>query len=145
MKPALRTAFTSWVILTTLILASLVAIYLRNGVVGLNLFIQEWPLSNLAVTLASTSLTWLLAGALLYMLANEKINKSNLWLTAGFFLVMFVYLQILRERFRYGDYHYYLEAAPPPSPMDSLYPTPISIFRCGARFFVSLSHSVTKV
>ncbi|HRK91685.1 MAG TPA: glycosyltransferase family 87 protein, partial [Anaerolineales bacterium] len=24
---------------------------------------------------------------------------------------MFVYLQILRERFRYGDYHYYLEAA----------------------------------
>jgi hypothetical protein len=50
-------------------------------------------------------------GALLYMLANEKINKNNLWLTAGFFLVMFVYLQILRERFRYGDYHYYLEAA----------------------------------
>jgi hypothetical protein len=29
----------------------------------------------------------------------------------GFFLVLFVYLQILRERFRYGDYHYYLEAA----------------------------------
>jgi hypothetical protein len=53
----------------------------------------------------------MLAGALLYMLANEKINKNNLWLTAGFFLVMFVYLQILRERFRYGDYHYYLEAA----------------------------------
>jgi hypothetical protein len=47
----------------------------------------------------------------LYLLANEKINKENLWLTAGFFLVMFVYLNILRERFRYGDYHYYLEAA----------------------------------
>ncbi len=111
MKLAFQNTFRVWVVLTLLVLASLVAIYLRNGMVGLNLFIQEWPLSNLAVTLASTSLTWILAGALLYMLANEKINKNNLWLTAGFFLVMFVYLQILRERFRYGDYHYYLEAA----------------------------------
>lgn len=111
MKSAFQNTFRVWVVLTLLVLASLVAIYLRNGMDGLNLFIQEWPLSNLAVTLASTSLTWILAGALLYMLANEKINKDNLWLTAGFFLVMFVYLQILRERFRYGDYHYYLEAA----------------------------------
>jgi hypothetical protein len=63
------------------------------------------------VTLASTAITWLLAGALLYLLANEKINKENVWQTAGFFLVMFVYLNILRERFRYGDYHYYLDAA----------------------------------
>ena len=111
MKSALRNIFFAWTIATLLILASLAAIYLRNGIDGINLFIQEWPLSNLAVTLASTSLTWILAGALLYLLANEKINKSNLWLTAGFFFVMFVYLQILRERFRYGDYHYYLEAA----------------------------------
>ncbi|MBL8061608.1 MAG: DUF2029 domain-containing protein [Anaerolineales bacterium] len=111
MKKHLRLALASWFVVTFLGVVQLVAIYLRNGVDGLNLFIQEWPLSNLAVTLASTSITWLLAGALLYLLANEKINKDNLWLTAGFFLVMFVYLQILRERFRYGDYHYYLEAA----------------------------------
>jgi len=111
MKRSLQITFNIWASLTLLVIASLAAIYLRNGVTGLNLFIQEWPLSNLAVTLASTTLTWILAGALLYLLANEKINKSNLWLMAGFFLVMFVYLQILRERFRYGDYHYYLEAA----------------------------------
>jgi hypothetical protein len=111
MKRSLKIALHSWAVTTLLILASLVAIYLRNGMVGLNLFIQEWPLSNLAVTLASTSLTWILAGLLLYLLANERINKDNLLLIAGFFLVMFVYLQILRERFRYGDYHYYLEAA----------------------------------
>lgn len=111
MKSALQNTFRAWVGITLLVLVSLLAIYLRNGMEGINLFIQEWPLSNLAVTLASTSLTWVLAGALLYLLANEKINKDNLWLTVGFFLVMFVYLQILRERFRYGDYHYYLEAA----------------------------------
>lgn len=106
-----RYTLNIWCGVTGLVLVSLAVIYFRNGVTGLNLFIQEWPLSNLAVTLASTSLAWILAGALLYLLAHEKINKDNLWLTAGFFLVMFVYLQILRERFRYGDYHYYLEAA----------------------------------
>lgn len=111
MKRNFKSSFSVWLILTLLVIASLALIYLRNGMAGLNLFIQQWPLSNLAITLASTSITWLLVGALLNLLANEKINKSNLWLTAGFFLVMFVYLNILRERFRYGDYHYYLEAA----------------------------------
>jgi hypothetical protein len=111
MKHSLQTTFKIWIGLTILVIASLIAIYLRNGMDGLNLFIQQWPLSNLPVTLASTAITWLLAGALLYLLANEKIHAVNLWLTAGFFLVMFVYLNILRERFRYGDYHYYLEAA----------------------------------
>lgn len=111
MKRSLQITFRSWVVITILVIASLLAIYLRNGMVGINLFIQQWPLSNLFVTLASTAITWLLAGALLYLLVNEKINKENVWLIAGFFLVMFVYLNIFRERFRYGDYHYYLEAA----------------------------------
>ncbi len=111
MKESLQTAFKIWLGVALLVIASLVVIYLRNGVTGLNLFIQNWPLSNLAVTLASTAFVWLLAGVLLYLLAYGKIHKGNLWLTAGFFLVMFVYLGILRERFRYGDYHYYLDAA----------------------------------
>lgn len=111
MKRYFRIALTVWLVATLLVVIQLIAIYLRNGMDGINLFIQEWPLSNLAVTLASTSMTWMLAGVLIYLLAYGKINKDNLWLTAGFFLVMFVYLQILRERFRYGDYHYYLEAA----------------------------------
>ncbi|MBC7876665.1 MAG: DUF2029 domain-containing protein [Anaerolineales bacterium] len=111
MKYSLQTAFKSWLGLTMLVIASLAAIYFRNGETGLDLFIQQWPLSNLAVTLAATILTWLLLGALLYLLVNEKINAGNVFTIAGFFLVMFVYLNILRERFRYGDYAYYIEAA----------------------------------
>ncbi len=111
MKHSLQTAFKLWIGITLLVIASLLAIYLRNGQAGLDLFIQQWPLSNLAITLAATTLTWLLLGVLFYMLANDKINASNALLMAGFFLVMFVYLNILRERLRYGDYHYYLEAA----------------------------------
>ncbi|MDP1778989.1 MAG: glycosyltransferase family 87 protein [Anaerolineales bacterium] len=111
MKHSLQATFKSWIGLTLLVIASLVMIYIRNGTTGLNLFIQQWPLSNLVVTLASTSITWFLLGALLYMRANEKINAGNAFSVAGFFLVMFIYLNILRERFRYGDYAYYIEAA----------------------------------
>jgi len=111
MKHSLQTALKSWLGLTLLVIASLVVVYLRNGATGLDLFIQQWSLSNLAVTLASTAFTWLLMGALLYLLANGKIHAGNVWRMAGFFLVMFIYLGILRERFRYGDYHYYLDAA----------------------------------
>ena len=111
MKHSLQTAFKLWIGLTLLVIASLVMIYIRNGTAGLNLFIQQWPLSNLVVTLAATTLTWLLLGALLYLVVNEKINPGNIFTVAGFFLVMFIYLNILRERFRYGDYAYYIEAA----------------------------------
>lgn len=111
MKHALQTALKTWVGLTLLVIASLIAIYLRNGTEGLHLFIQQWPLSNLVVTLAATTLTWLLLGALLYLFVHEKINAGNVFMVAGFFLVMFIYLNILRERFRYGDYAYYIEAA----------------------------------
>ena len=111
MKHTLQTALKTWVGLTLLAIASLVAIYLRNGTEGLNLFIQQWPLSNLVITLAATTLTWLLLGALLYLLVDGKINAGNVFMVAGFFLVMFIYLNILRERFRYGDYAYYIEAA----------------------------------
>ena len=111
MKRSLQIAFKSWIGLTLLVIASLVSIYLRNGMDGLSLFIQQWPLSNLVITLASTTITWLLLGALLYMWANEKINAGNVFFVVGFFIIIFLYLNILRERFRYGDYAYYIEAA----------------------------------
>ena len=111
MKHSLHTAFKSWIGLTLLVIASVIAIYLRNGTEGLNLFIQQWPLSNLVVTLEATAYTWFCVGAILYILANDKVNAGNVFFVAGFFIVILLYLNILRERFRYGDYQYYLEAA----------------------------------
>ncbi|MBK7318681.1 glycosyltransferase family 87 protein [Candidatus Villigracilis affinis] len=111
MKHSLQTAFKLWIGITLLVIASVIAIYLRNGTEGLNLFIQQWPLSNLVVTLEATVYTWFCAGAILYMLANDKVNAGNVFFVAGFFIVILLYLNILRERFRYGDYQYYLEAA----------------------------------
>ena len=111
MKRSLQTAFKSWIGLTLLVFISVIAIYLRNGEAGLNLFIQQWPLSNLVVTLEATAYIWLCVGAILFMLANDKINAGNVFFVAGFFIIILLYLNVLRERFRYGDYQYYLEAA----------------------------------
>ncbi len=111
MKKYLRIMLASWLIVTVLVVLSLVVIYLRNGQAGLDLFIQQWPLSSLPIALASTALTWLGLGVLVYLVFREKINAQNALTFAGLFLILFVYLNVLRERFRYGDYHYYLEAA----------------------------------
>ena len=111
MKKHFRIALVVWSVITALVALSVVAIYLRNGMTGIYLFIQEWPLSIYSIMLESTALTWLCFGAALYLLANEKINVENAFTVAGFFIVMLVYLNVLRERFRYGDYAYYIEAA----------------------------------
>ncbi len=78
---------------------------------GVALFIQQWPLEDLRITLASVTFTWLLLGILLYLLYAKWVNSNNGWSVAGFFLVGFTYLNLLSERFRYGDYQYYIEAA----------------------------------
>jgi len=111
MKQSLQLTYKFWVSLTLVIIASVIAVYIRNGQAGLNLFIQQWPLSNLAVTLEATAFTWLCVGAILYLLINERVNSGNVWLITGFFIIIILYLGILRERFRYGDYAYYIEAA----------------------------------
>ena len=111
MRRSARTALIIWAAISFLVAASLPVIYLRLGTAGFKLFIQQPPLINLPVTLASVTLLWLSVGALLYLIQAQRINASNLPSVAGFFLVCWVYLNILSERFRYGDYTYYFDAA----------------------------------
>ncbi len=111
MRRSSRTALIIWAAITLLVAASLLVIYVRLGTDGFKLFIQQPPLINLPVTLASVTLLWLSVGALLYLIQSQRVNVSNLPSVAGFFLVCWVYLNILSERFRYGDYTYYLDAA----------------------------------
>ncbi len=108
---AFRKALLAWSAASVLVILQPLAVYVRNGETGINLFIQHWSYSNPVVTLEAVACVWLLLGAALYLLANEKINAQNALPLAGFFLVLLSYLNILRERFRYGDYQYYLEAA----------------------------------
>ena len=111
MKSASHSALITWAAITFLVAASLLVIFLKLGTDGFGIFIQQPPLINLPITLASVSLLWLSVGALLYLIQAERVNRSNLLSMTGFFLICWVYLNILSERFRYGDYTYYFDAA----------------------------------
>lgn len=111
MTKTARKALLVWAAITLLILAELLWIYLRMGKAGFGVFIQQPPLINLPVTLSSVALLWLSAGVFLLVLQSGRLNRGNLLSVGGFFLVSWVYLNILSERFRYGDYTYYYDAA----------------------------------
>ena len=107
----IRNTFISWVIVTCLILFESTWIYTRHGLAGFADFMQEGPFTNVPITLAAAAITWLLAGFLLLLLYKNKITKTTLPAWIGFFVTAFSYLNILRERVRYGDIGYYTEAA----------------------------------
>lgn len=111
MRRSSRIALWAWAALSLLVAASLVVIYLRLGSEGFGVFIQQPPLINLPVALASVALLWLSAGALLFLLQAGLITSNNLLSLSGFFVVCWVYLNFLSERWRYGDYTYYWESA----------------------------------
>ena len=111
MMRSARVALYCWAALSLLVAASLGAIYLRLGVEGFSVFIQQPPLINLPVTLSAVTLVWLLAGVLVFLLQAGRFNASTLPTFAGFFVVCWTYLNFLSERWRYGDYTYYLDAA----------------------------------
>ncbi len=111
MTRASRTALLIWAAITILIAAGLFVIYLRLGMDGFGVFIQQPPLINLPVTLASVALLWLSAGTLLAVLQSGRVNRSNVLSVGGIFAICWVYLNFLSERFRYGDYTYYFDAA----------------------------------
>lgn len=99
------------------------AIALRWGKDGFEIFIQQGVFTQLPITLASVAITWLLAGLLLYLLYARRINAANALTWIGFFLVSLVYLNVLRERFRYGDISYFHDTS-----FDSLLHFPTQIF-----------------
>src|SRR5512140_1120566 len=106
-----RRALIAWAAISMLVAASLLIIGLRMGVNGFAVYIQQPPLINLPVTLASAALLWLSAGALLAIIQAGRFTRANSLSMTGFFLILWLYLNILSERFRYGDYQYYLDAA----------------------------------
>ena len=104
-------AFFIWLAVTLLVAASVGFIYQRLGTAGFEIFISTGPHSILAVTMISVSLTWALAGMYLYLIYAGRVNAENLHVHAGFLFVALTYLNVMRERSRYGDIDYYIEAA----------------------------------
>ncbi len=111
MKRAARIALVAWIAITALIMALASWTYSRHGLEGFDYFIQDSPYTLQSITLLSVVITWLLAGFLLWQLQGGRIQTGNSWTWAGFYSVAFLYMNVLRERFRYGDISYYTDAA----------------------------------
>ena len=111
MIKTIRTALICWGIITCMIIGETAWIFIRNGLGGFQAFMQEAPFTNIPITLASAAALWLLVGFLLWAIGAGRITNTTLISWVGFFLVSFSYLNILRERIRYGDIDYYIQAA----------------------------------
>jgi len=111
MTRTIRNAMLCWGTITGLIIFEFAWIYSRHGLAGFRAFMQEAPYTNIPITLASVTIAWLLTGFLLWLILTGKITRANGLTWAGFFTVAFLYINILRERVRYGDIDYYTQAA----------------------------------
>lgn len=111
MTRTVRNALLCWGGITCLIIFQFIWIYSRHGWDGFQAFMQEAVYTHIPITLASVAITWLLAGLLLWLIFTGKITKSTGLTWAGFFSIAFLYINILRERVRYGDIDYYTQAA----------------------------------
>ena len=111
MTRTIRSALIGWGAITALIVFEFIWIYSRHGFEGFQTFMQEAPYTNIPITLASVAMTWLLAGFLLWLILTGRITKATCLSWAGFFILAFLYINVLRERVRYGDIDYYTQAA----------------------------------
>ena len=111
MRITVRNALIGWGLITSLIIFQFIWIYSRHGFDGFDAFMQEGAYTHIPITLTSVFMIWLLIGLLLWLLSTNRITKSNILLWVGFFVLAFLYINILRERVRYGDIDYYTQAA----------------------------------
>ena len=111
MTKAIRNALIGWGIISLLIIFQFIWTYSRHGLDGFKTFMQESVYTHIPITLASVVITWLLAGFVLWLLLTGRMTGSARLTWAGFFMVAFLYINILRERVRYGDIDYYTQAA----------------------------------
>ncbi|HSL42938.1 MAG TPA: glycosyltransferase family 87 protein [Anaerolineales bacterium] len=111
MPRAVRNALMFWGFITGLIILQFIWIYGRHGFDGFQTFMQEGAYTHIPITIAAVALTWLLVGFLLWLIYTGRLTKATGLTLGGFFIVGFLYINILRERVRYGDIDYYTQAA----------------------------------
>ncbi len=101
----------AWCGVTLLVPLSLALAYALRGASGPDLLVQNGPGSTMPLTLLSVALAWLLLGVVVFGARLGYVNRVNAVSWAGFCTVALLYLNVLRERAFYGDWHdYYLAA-----------------------------------
>lgn len=106
-----KRAFIWWVVLSAACLVQAVATFLLFGKAGLRSILQEGPISNLQHTLLAVALTWSLVGGTLALAALKRLSWNEVFRLVTFLVLAFGYINVMRERTRYGDVLVYFRAA----------------------------------
>jgi hypothetical protein len=106
-----RIAGIVWCFLTTLLCAHFVAVEYVLGGKAASRFVQLGPMSDGRVTATCVAVTWMLVGVLIALLRWRKITPANIVTVSGFFVIAFLYINILRERWEFADVGDYTAAA----------------------------------
>lgn len=104
-------AYLAWWIVSALIALSLIVVYLWRGQDGIGVLMPTGPFSKYWITALSVLITWLLGGFALWLIGAGRIHKGNALTWIGFFIVVLLYLNLLRERIAYGDLTSYVLGA----------------------------------
>jgi hypothetical protein len=104
-------AMTGWLVVSILVIVTLLAVRAWKGQQGLGAILITGPFSKFSLTFLSVTFSWLLGGLALWLLRGGYINARNALSWGGFFLVSFLYLNIMRERLQYGDLDAYILGA----------------------------------
>ena len=106
--PSTRTTFNLYIVVS-LIAVIYCLTMLKLG--SIESIVRTGPFSLVHLTLPYTGISWLLLGSVLYLLKSNRLNRGNLLTLGLFYLFAFIYLNVLRERFLYGDVNDYILAA----------------------------------
>lgn len=105
-----RAAFVVWCALTVVALThTLLLAWLDRP--ALDRVLLRGPFSDYHVTILSVGVSWLLAGLALTAFAFLRLDTAGTLVLVEASVVTLLYVNVLRERAAYGDFHDYLAAA----------------------------------
>jgi Glycosyltransferase family 87 len=105
-------ALRLWIIITSFVSVSCLALYAFMGSKGLSLLIQEGSYSITEQTFACVIITWVACGVVFIVLKNIRLRSEYGAAIVCSLLLLLLYINILRERIKYGsDVGDYIQAA----------------------------------
>jgi hypothetical protein len=106
-----RIAAVLWCFLTALVGIHFAVVELVLSPKAASRFVQEVAPYDPRATAVCVAVAWMLLGLFIAMLSLRKITPENVVAVSGFFLVAFLYVNVIRERAEFGDLGDYMAAA----------------------------------
>jgi hypothetical protein len=101
----------AWLGLTAAMAATAAIDVLGDLHFGLGFVAAQGPLSNWTVTRLSVAIIWVLAGSAFLLISRTRLTPARVLFFTCFYVISFLYANVLRERVGFGDVQDYIAAA----------------------------------